>query len=320
MARLVRSVVPPHAKGLLQDDVGLVELVEELRHQLLGPVHSRAVVLHLVQAAAHLRHLLRLRAHLHELAQYLGPVLDGGVELGRAGRLRAGRLEQRAHHQARQLDVGRVGLDPLPNPLHNRAVRLGRRRAEGLQQVGLDLGELRVDHHVCGRFAADVAAWWQRAPRQRVRGRALIRLRRRCVLPDEGCDGLTLAAAGCDGLTVLVEPCRVGLELGALQRCEAVCVEQLSVGLGLQQGLHACPLTFGSSPHQGGGAAEVQQVRVGRVLQQDAQGGNVAAVRSIDERGDAFAGLQVDARASLQQYLHQLLLVVGCRGVQQGEG
>eukprot|EP00964_Phaeocystis_antarctica_P145581 scaffold111694_cov66-Phaeocystis_antarctica.AAC.1 len=78
----------------------------------------------------------------------LGPVLDGGVELGRAGRLRARRLEQRAHHQARQLDVGHVGLDPLPNPLHDGAVRLGRRRAHGLQQVGLDLGELRLDLRV----------------------------------------------------------------------------------------------------------------------------------------------------------------------------
>eukprot|EP00964_Phaeocystis_antarctica_P010229 scaffold5613_cov69-Phaeocystis_antarctica.AAC.2 len=73
-----------------------------------------------------------------------------------------------------------------------------------------------------------------------------------------------------------------------------------------------------SGLHQGGPTITVLQVNVGRVLQQDEQDGVAAVVRSIHERGLAEAALQVDARASLQQHLRHLQVVVGCGGVQQG--
>ena len=65
-------------------------------------------------------------------------------------------------------------------------------------------------------------------------------LRRRGVLPDELCDG------------------RVAVALGQLQGGAAVLdVDQLGVGLGSQQGLHARLVPFGSSCHQGGEAVGV---------------------------------------------------------------
>eukprot|EP00964_Phaeocystis_antarctica_P010844 scaffold5965_cov69-Phaeocystis_antarctica.AAC.3 len=71
-----------------------------------------------------------------------------------------------------------------------------------------------------------------------------------CVLPDECCDS------------------RVAFSLGPLQGGAATFVEQLGVGLGSQQGLHACLLPCSRSHHQGGVAVAGLQVRVGRVLQQ----------------------------------------------------
>ena len=65
-----------------------------------------------------------------------------------------------------------------------------------------------------------------------------------------------------------------------------------------------------SGLHQGGDAFVVLQVRVGRVLQEDEQDGEAAVVRSTHERGEAEAGLQVDARAPLQQLLHDRQMVV----------
>ena len=58
--------------------------------------------------------------------------------------------------------------------------------------------------------------------------------------------------------------------------------------------------------HQGGAALAGLQDRVGRVLQEKEHDGKVAVVRSLHERGEAEAALQVDARASLQQHLHHL--------------
>eukprot|EP00964_Phaeocystis_antarctica_P008037 scaffold4323_cov57-Phaeocystis_antarctica.AAC.2 len=49
---------------------------------------------------------------------------------------------------------------------------------------------------------------------------------------------------------------------------EAAVIEQLGVGLGAQQGLHACLLPFASGLHQGGLTVVVLQVGVGRVLQE----------------------------------------------------
>ena len=84
-----------------------------------------------------------------------------------------------------------------------------------------------------------------------------------------------------------------------LQGGEAVFVEQLSVGLGSQQRLHARLLPFARSHHQGGVALDASQVRVGRVLQEDEQDGEVAVPCSMHERGVAEAGLQVDVRSFL---------------------
>eukprot|EP00964_Phaeocystis_antarctica_P160815 scaffold132691_cov63-Phaeocystis_antarctica.AAC.1 len=74
------------------------------------------------------------------------------------------------------------------------------------------------------------------------------------------------------------------------------------------QGLHARLFPVGRSHHQGGHAVAVLQVRVGRVLQQDGCGGEVAGICRSHERGDAEAGRQVDARASLQQHPHHLMV------------
>eukprot|EP00964_Phaeocystis_antarctica_P007906 scaffold4254_cov60-Phaeocystis_antarctica.AAC.2 len=98
----------------------------------------------------------------------------------------------------------------------------------------------------------------------------------------------------------------------------AVLVEQLGVGLGSQQGLHARLSPVESGRHQGGSSHVGLQVGFGRVLQQDEQDVEVAVARSIIERGDAKAGLQVDGSPSLQQHSHHLQVVVACGGVQQG--
>eukprot|EP00964_Phaeocystis_antarctica_P155126 scaffold124113_cov63-Phaeocystis_antarctica.AAC.6 len=153
-----------------------------------------------------------------------------------------------------------------------------------LQQLPHDL-QVAADH---GRVQQDLDR--QRAGRA-LCGLAGVRwggrrgggsLRRRCVLLDEGYGG------------------RVALKLGALQGGAAVVVEQLGVGLGSQQGLHARLLPFESGTHQGGAAVAVLQVTVGQVLQEDEQDGEVAVGRSSHERGEAEAAWQVDARASLQ--------------------
>ena len=128
------------------------------------------------------------------------------------------------------------------------------------------------------------------------------RLWRRGVLPDE-------LRGGC-----------VAVDLGALQSGVAFVVEQLGVGLGAQQGLHARLLPFVSGSHQGGAAVDGLQVGVGRVLQQDEYDGEVAIARSIHERGEAEAASQVDARAPLQQHPHHLQVAVTRNGVQQGCG
>eukprot|EP00964_Phaeocystis_antarctica_P120502 scaffold84248_cov61-Phaeocystis_antarctica.AAC.2 len=125
---------------------------------------------------------------------------------------------------------------------------------------------------------------------------------RRCVLPEELRGG------------------RVSLALSMLQGGHAGFVEQLVVGLGSQQGLHACLVPSASGPHQSGLACVPLQVGVGRVLQENTQDGEVAAVRSMHERGATEAGRHVDARASLQQLPHHLQVAVGCGGVQQGCG
>ena len=104
---------------------------------------------------------------------------------------------------------------------------------------------------------------------------------------------------------------RVDLTLGPLQGCVALAFEQLRVGLGSQQGLHARLVPLVSGQHQSGDAVGVLQVGVGRVLQQDEQDGGMAVVRSLHERGAAEAGWQVDARASLQQLPHHLQVAAG---------
>ena len=90
-------------------------------------------------------------------------------------------------------------------------------------------------------------------------------------------------------------------------------IEQLGVGLGSQQRLHACHVPSASGLHEGGDTALGLQVRVSRVLQEDKQGGEVAVVRSSHERGVAKAALQVDARASLQQLRDDLNVRVRVR-------
>jgi len=109
--------------------------------------------------------------------------------------------------------------------------------------VGLHLGSLRrllcqqlLDH--CIRPRRLLCSRCHRGGRRRRRG----------VLTDEGCGG------------------RVALDLGPLQGCAALVVEQLGVGLGSQQRLHARPVAFISGPHQSGLATDVLQVGVGRVL------------------------------------------------------
>ena len=93
------------------------------------------------------------------------------------------------------------------------------------------------------------------------------RLRRRGVLPDELRGG------------------RVALGLGTLQGGKAAFEEQLGVGLGSQQRLHARLVPAESGPHQGGATEVGLQVGVGRKLQQDEQDGEVAHVHSMHERG-----------------------------------
>ena len=122
------------------------------------------------------------------------------------------------------------------------------------------------------------------------------------MLPDELCGG------------------RLALSLGVPQGGEAFVVEQLGVGLGSQQGLHARLLTSAGGRHQGGAAFVGLQVGVGRVLQENAQNGEVATTSSIHERGGTKLGLQVDARTTLQQLPHHLQLVAGCGAMQQGYG
>eukprot|EP00964_Phaeocystis_antarctica_P053067 scaffold31098_cov75-Phaeocystis_antarctica.AAC.1 len=118
---------------------------------------------------------------------------------------------------------------------------------------------------------------------------------------------------------------RVAPALGILQGSVAVVVEQLGVGPGVQQGLHALLVPLVSSHHQGGVAALVDataalHVRVGRVLQEEEHDGCVAVARSFHERGVAEAVRQVDLRASLQQLPHHLQAAVGYGSVQQGRG
>mmetsp|Transcript_6470 Transcript_6470/g.15990 ORF Transcript_6470/g.15990 Transcript_6470/m.15990 type:complete len:200 (-) Transcript_6470:285-884(-) len=98
-------------------------------------------------------------------------------------------------------------------------------------------------------------------------------------------------------------------------------VEQLGVGPGSQQGLHARHVPLGRGQHECGVAVDVLHVRAGRVLQEEEHCGDVAVARSLHERGAASArervGLQIDARASLQQPLHHLQMAGGCAGMQQ---
>eukprot|EP00964_Phaeocystis_antarctica_P019346 scaffold10687_cov53-Phaeocystis_antarctica.AAC.4 len=110
--------------------------------------------------------------------------------------------------------------------------------------------------------------------------------------------------AGCDGAAC----CRIS---SAMAGGLADFVEQLGVGLGSQQGLHACFVPLVSGMGQGGGAVDVLQVGVGRVLQQEEHDGQVAVGHSIHERGAAVAGWQVNARASLQQLPHDLQVAEG---------
>ena len=112
----------------------------------------------------------------------------------------------------------------------------------------------------------------------------------------------------------------VALGLGVLQRGAAASAEQLGVGLGSQQGPHACLFPLVSGLHQGGPTIIVLQVRVGRVLQENEQERVVAEACSIHERSAAEGVSQVDARASLQQLPHDLQLVVVRGGMQKGEG
>ena len=82
---------------------------------------------------------------------------------------------------------------------------------------------------------------------------------------------------------------RVAHVLGPLQGGVTVLVDQLSVGLGTQQRLHARPLSFGSGLHQGGATVLLLEIGAGRVLQQNEQDGEVAEARSTHERGGAEA-------------------------------
>eukprot|EP00964_Phaeocystis_antarctica_P055097 scaffold32394_cov59-Phaeocystis_antarctica.AAC.1 len=113
---------------------------------------------------------------------------------------------------------------------------------------------------------------------------------------------------------------RVALLFGPPQGGVALSIEQLGVGLGSQQRLHAWHLPSASGLHEGGDTAPGLQVRVGRVLQEDAQDGEVAVVRSSHERRVAKAALQVDTRTSFQQHRDDLKVAVACGGVQEGEG
>eukprot|EP00964_Phaeocystis_antarctica_P019345 scaffold10687_cov53-Phaeocystis_antarctica.AAC.3 len=135
---------------------------------------------------------------------------------------------------------------------------------------------------------------------RRIRPRRLRRLHRLHVLPDELRDS------------------RLAVEFGPLQGGLTVLVEQLGVGLGAQQGLHARLFPSGSGHHQGGGVVDVLQVRVSRVLQQEEQDGGVAVARSTHECGVSEAAWQVNARALIQQLPHDLQVAVGCGGMQQG--
>ena len=77
------------------------------------------------------------------------------------------------------------------------------------------------------------------------------RLMRRCVLPDEHRGG------------------HVALDLGMLQGSDAVVADQLGVGPGMQQRLHARLFPSVSGRDQGGEAIADLQVKVRRVLQED---------------------------------------------------
>eukprot|EP00964_Phaeocystis_antarctica_P157694 scaffold128002_cov57-Phaeocystis_antarctica.AAC.1 len=101
----------------------------------------------------------------------------------------------------------------------------------------------------------------------------------------------------------------MALGLGPLQCGAAITsVEQLGVGLGSQQGLHARLLPFASGHNQGGLAIAGLPVRVGRVLTHERGGGG------------AEVGKQVNARsASLQQLPHHLQVAEGCGGMQQAK-
>ena len=113
---------------------------------------------------------------------------------------------------------------------------------------------------------------------------------------------------------------------GRLRRRCVLPDEQLGVSLGSQQRLHARLLPCRSGRHQGGAADDELHVDVGRVLQQEEHDGEVwprSAVciherggadgarhddprASLHGRGAAEAGLQVDARAQLQQLPHHI--------------
>eukprot|EP00964_Phaeocystis_antarctica_P019301 scaffold10665_cov67-Phaeocystis_antarctica.AAC.4 len=212
--------------------------------------------------------------------------------------------ERGAAEAAWQVDA-RASLQQLPHHLQLAVARGGVQQAEGCGLTPLDhhpqLASPRRLVDLEGQRGAFcplglVSVQWGG---KRGGGRLW---RRRCVLPDELCGG------------------RMALVLGVLQSGEAVYVEQLGVGLGSQQGLHARLLPSDSSLHQGGPTPGILLVRIGRVLQEEEHGGEVAAVRSSHERGEAEAGLQVDARASLQQLPYHLQLAVARGGVQQGCG
>eukprot|EP00964_Phaeocystis_antarctica_P043234 scaffold24790_cov53-Phaeocystis_antarctica.AAC.1 len=90
----------------------------------------------------------------------------------------------------------------------------------------------------------------------------------------------------------------------------ALSIEQLGVGLGSQQRLHAWHVSSASGLNEGGDTAPGLQVRVGRVLQEDEQDGQVAVVRGSHERRVAEAALQVDTRTSFQQHRDDLKVAV----------
>eukprot|EP00964_Phaeocystis_antarctica_P010163 scaffold5570_cov69-Phaeocystis_antarctica.AAC.2 len=186
-----------------------------------------------------------------------------------------------------------AAVAPSPSPGGRRL----RRRAAGLR---LWSDRRQLDQSRARRPALPCAASWppSAARRARLTGRSrrVARresslLRRRCVLPDELRGG------------------RVALGLGVLQGGTAIGVEQLGIGLGAQQGLHARLVPVMSGHHQGTTAVSLQE-----------HDGEVAVVRSIHERGDAEAARQVDARASLQQHPHHLQPATGYSGMQQAEG